>query len=280
MHRWLLTLALCALCSPVLAEEAPAPSATTTSPATAAPAPAATSPAAAVPAPQPSPAPAVKDEPKEKAEELHDFTLVRIDLEDGFELHPWGYHEFRLTEHWGILGTLHFQLPGLSDRQAPFAELDIGPNLHVGDFQINPQIGFDLVWAANAQGEKRTTAWDVMPQLYVLYSAGRFNAEFWNMFFIPFNGDPASYQGRLLASVRVGRPGRGPARRAQLGPRQERGGPLRRRRRSLVRLPLGDRGPVPGLRDRAQGPGDEAHLPQGAVAPRATGRSRRSSCRT
>jgi hypothetical protein len=203
MHRWLLTLALCALCSPVLAEEAPAPSATTTSPATAAPAPAATSPAAAVPAPQPSPAPAVKDEPKEKAEELHDFTLVRIDLEDGFELHPWVYHEFRLTEHWGILGTLHFQLPGLSDRQAPFAELDIGPNLHVGDFQINPQIGFDLVWAANAQGEKRTTAWDVMPQLYVLYSAGRFNAEFWNMFFIPFNGDPASYQGRLLASVRV-----------------------------------------------------------------------------
>ena len=200
MNRCALAFALCTLLSaPAAAEEAapqPAPAEPAAAPAPATSATPATPATTATPA-APAAAPAAPAEPG-------DWTLLRVDLEDGFELHPWVYHEFRLSQHWGILATLHFQLPGLSLKQPAFGELDVGPNLHVGDFQINPQVGVDLLWQPDETGG-HTIANDIIPQLYVLYSNGRFNAEFWNMYYIPVRGPVASqlYQGRLLANVRV-----------------------------------------------------------------------------
>ena len=42
-----------------------------------------------------------------------------------------------------------------------------------------------------------------LPQLYVLFSMGRVNAEFWNMYYFPLNGDDQFYIGRLLVNVRL-----------------------------------------------------------------------------
>jgi hypothetical protein len=185
MLKWFAALVFAAA-SPALAEEAPPPA--TTTPAAA--------PAEAKPAPDAKPA---------EGEALNDWTNLRIDIEDGFALHPWIYHEFRVSEHWGILASLHAQSPGLSKRWTAFAELDIGPNVHLGPFQINPQVGMDLGWKtddSNSSGGY-TKASDIIPQLYVLFSMGRVNAEFWNMYYFPLSGDPQFYIGRLLANVRI-----------------------------------------------------------------------------
>ena len=192
MLRWLVCLALLAA-TPSFAEEAPAPvPATETAPAPAVATPATPAPATAEPA-----APAADAPPG-------DFSLLRIDVEDGFALHPWLYHEFRLSELIGILGALHAQTPAVVNKvgSPAFAELDVGPNFHVGPLQINPQIGVDLGFSSDAAGG-HTIASDVIPQLYVLFSLGRVNAEFWNMYFIPFDGSPHFYVGRLLANVRL-----------------------------------------------------------------------------
>ena len=131
-----------------------------------------------------------------------DFSLLRIDVEDGFALHPWIYHEFRLSPHWGILGDVTFQTPGLNGRFPPFAELDIGPLLHVGDLQINPEIGFDLVWNDDPDGG-HTRAGEFILQLYLIYAWQRLNIESWNLYFIPFDGSANFFQMRQLLTVRV-----------------------------------------------------------------------------
>ena len=145
---------------------------------------------------QPTPAPSKPD----------DTTLLRVDLEDGFALHPWLYHEFRLSERWGILGDVHAQSPGLNSRFPPFLEIDLGPNLHLGPLQINPQIGVDLGWRegdAATLDSGHTRAADFIPALYLILAWRRLAAESWNLLFIPFDGSPAFYQLRLLATVRL-----------------------------------------------------------------------------
>jgi len=187
MTRLLAALVL-VLSLPAYAEEAPAP-------AEAAPA------AATTPAPEAAPT-----EPAAAPAEAgpSDFSLLRIDVEDGFALHPWIYHEFRLSELVGILGDLHAQTPAVINKlgSPAFAELDVGPNFHVGPLQFNPQIGVDLAFSSDATSGQ-TYASDFIPQLYVLFSMGRVNAEFWNMLFIPFDGSKPFYYGRLLANVRL-----------------------------------------------------------------------------
>jgi hypothetical protein len=132
-----------------------------------------------------------------------DLSLFRLDVEDGFALHPWLYHEVRLSKHWGILGDVHVQAPGLNNRFPPFAEVDLGPVLHVAGLQVNPQIGFDIEWRDDPEG-----GWSrfrpFIPQLYLLYSAWRINAESWNLYFIPFRSDEEQfYLMRQLFTVRV-----------------------------------------------------------------------------
>ena len=132
------------------------------------------------------------------------LTLLRVDLEDGFALHPWIYHEARLTKRWGILGDLHAQAPGLNDRFPPFLELDVGPVLHVGGLQINPQIGVDLTWKSDPDGGGQTRFADFIVALYLIYTEGRINAESWNLYFIPFDSaNPQVYLMRQLLGVRV-----------------------------------------------------------------------------
>lgn len=133
---------------------------------------------------------------------LTDFSLLRVDVEDGFALHPWIYHERRLSPRWGILGDVHVQTPGLNDRFPPFVEFDLGPVLHVGDLQINPQIGVDLVWKDDPDGGY-TRGGDVVFQLYLIYAWNRLNAESWNLYFIPFDGADHFYLMRQLFTVRV-----------------------------------------------------------------------------
>lgn len=133
-----------------------------------------------------------------------DTTLLRIDVEDGFALHPWLYHEFRLSERWGILLDVHAQAPGRNDRFPPFLELDVGPVLHVGGLQVNPQLGVDFVWRPGATGTGgETIASDFILELYLIFSQGRLNAESWNLYFIPFDGATHFYLMRQLLTVRV-----------------------------------------------------------------------------
>lgn len=137
-----------------------------------------------------------------RAQKPADFTLLRLDVEDGFALHPWVYHEWRLSEHWGILGDVQVQAPGLNGRFPPYAELDVGPVLHVGGLQINPQIGFDIIWADDDEGG-HSRAGDFIAQLYLIYAWDRLNAESWNLYFIPFDGSDHFFQMRQLVTVRV-----------------------------------------------------------------------------
>lgn len=132
-----------------------------------------------------------------------DFTLLRVDVEDGFALHPWIYHEVRLSPRWGILGDVHVQTPGLNDRFPPFLELDLGPVLHLGGLQINPQVGVDFIWTADEEGGGHTRAGDLILQLYLIYAWNRLNAESWNLYFIPFDGADHFFLMRQLLTVRV-----------------------------------------------------------------------------
>lgn len=144
-----------------------------------------------------APRPALAEEAKPP-----DFSLLRIDVEDGFALHPWIYHEFRLSQRWGIVGDVTFQTPGLNGRYPPFVELDVGPVLHLGDLQINPEIGIDLVWKDAGEGGY-TRAGDFILQLYLIYAWERLNIESWNLYFIPFDGSAHFFQMRQLLTVRV-----------------------------------------------------------------------------
>ncbi len=134
-----------------------------------------------------------------------DQTVLRIDLEDGFALHPWLYHELRLSERWGILFDVHAQAPGRNDRFPPYLELDVGPVLHLGGLQVNPQIGIDFVWREGTGGSGgRTVASDFILELYLILSLGRLNAESWNLYFIPFDSEsPFAYLMRQIVTVRV-----------------------------------------------------------------------------
>jgi hypothetical protein len=134
-----------------------------------------------------------------------DLTLLRIDVEDGFALHPWLYHEFRFGERWGLLFDVHAQAPGRNDRFPPYLELDLGPVLHVGGLQVNPQIGIDFVWREDSPGKGgRTVASDFIVELYLIFSQGRLNAESWNLYFIPFDSAlPQAYLMRQILTVRV-----------------------------------------------------------------------------
>jgi hypothetical protein len=133
-----------------------------------------------------------------------DVTLLRVDVEDGFALHPWIYHELRLSERWGVLFDAHAQTPGKNDRFPPFVELDLGPVLHVGGLQVNPQLGIDLAWRADPAGGGRTRVADVIFELYLIYSLERLNVESWNLYFIPLDADePQLYLMRQLLNVRL-----------------------------------------------------------------------------
>jgi hypothetical protein len=133
------------------------------------------------------------------------LTLLRVDLEDGFALHPWLYHEHRFSERWGLLFDVHAQAPGRNDRFPPYLELDIGPVLHVGGLQVNPQIGIDFAWRPDASGSGgETVAADFIVELYLIFSQGRLNAESWNLYFIPFDSaNPQFYLMRQILTVRV-----------------------------------------------------------------------------
>jgi hypothetical protein len=135
-----------------------------------------------------------------------DFTQLRVDVEDGFGLHAWIFHEVRLTQRWGILGTVHAQTPGLNARFPAFLEAEVGPVLHVGPLQINPQVGIDLAWREGvAPDTGHTKASDLIPQLYFILAWNRIAAESWNLFFIPFDGSTSFYVMRQLVDVRVWR---------------------------------------------------------------------------
>lgn len=167
------------------------------------------------PAPPEAPGPVAAKEPAPPAAApespaLADFSLLRVDVENSFALHGWLYHEFRLTGLVGVLATLHFATPGFGS--APFAELEVGPNFHVGPLQINPQIGLDVVGnqLLGVDPQNAALTWtpgehsvDVIPQLYFILSLGRVNAEWWNLYFIPVKGGPRFYSSRLLANVRL-----------------------------------------------------------------------------
>ncbi len=143
------------------------------------------------------------------AERPPDFSLLRVDLEDGFALHPWLYHEFRISEHWGILVDAHAQAPGLNSRFPPYLEVDVGPVLHVGPLQINPQIGTTVTWrskvdAATGRDEGHSRGGELLLQLYLILNWKRLAAESWNLYYIPFDGDePQFFQLRDLVTVRV-----------------------------------------------------------------------------
>jgi hypothetical protein len=187
------------------AEEIAKPASAPASQATPAPPPSLPAPPAAAPIPPapsspsaiaPASAPPKRDVPP-------DLTLLRVDIEDGFAIHPWLYHEFRLTKRWGILGDVHAQTPGRNDRFPPYIEIDVGPVLHLGDLQINPQIGVDFTWKPQPGGGY-TRAADFIIELYLIYTAGRINAESWNLYFIPFDSaEPQFYLMRQLVDVRV-----------------------------------------------------------------------------
>jgi hypothetical protein len=152
----------------------------------------------------PAPQPAVT--PPAASTTPPDFTQLRVDVEDGFGLHPWIYHEVRLSQRWGILGDVHAQTPGLNARFPAFLEAEVGPVLHIGPLQINPQIGIDLAWREGvAPDAGHTRAADVIPQLYLILAWNRIAAESWNLFFIPLDGTTSFYMMRQLVNVRVWR---------------------------------------------------------------------------
>jgi hypothetical protein len=145
-----------------------------------------------------APAPALADDAPAP------LTLFRLDVEDGFALHTWLYHEEPLGERWGILGDLHAQAPGLNPRFAPYLEIDVGPNLHLGGVQINPQLGVDLAWDADATGGGGHTRFaDFIVELYVIGAFPRVGFESWNLYFIPFDGSDPLYIMRQLVNVRL-----------------------------------------------------------------------------
>jgi hypothetical protein len=157
---------------------------------------------ALLPSSSPSPSPSPSSSPSAPSAPS-DFTLLRVDLEDGFALHPWIYHEFRFSEHWGLLGNVHAQTPGLNDRFPPFLEIDLGPVLHLGGLQINPQIGVDFTWESLPTGA-HTRAGDFILELYLIFAWERLNAESWNLYFIPFDSATSQfYLMRQLLTVRV-----------------------------------------------------------------------------
>ncbi len=130
-----------------------------------------------------------------------DQTLIRVDLEDGFALHPWLYHERRINDVLGLMVDVHGQTRGQNGRFPEFAELDIGPNWHLGNLQVNPQLGVDLAWKSGVTGGHTKFA-DLLPQLYLLYNDGFINAESWNVLYLPFTkGAAKMFQARLLASL-------------------------------------------------------------------------------
>ncbi|MBI5509788.1 MAG: hypothetical protein HY903_13620 [Deltaproteobacteria bacterium] len=173
----------------VVAEPLPAPAAPVAADA-GVPAPPAAADAGVPAAPPSAPAPA-------------GLTLFRLDMEDGFAVHPWIYREERLNDRWGVLFDLTFQAPGMNDRLPPYAELDVGPVLHLGDLSINPQVGIDCVWQDGAAGGRSRFA-DVLAELYLIYSTPKLNAESWNLYFFPLrNGDPQLFQMRQLVTVHV-----------------------------------------------------------------------------
>ena len=193
MKRVTLAFLLLSFSSPALAEEEPTPGAP----------PAAQAPAAAQPA---FPAPTADNAPAPAAEAVAgpaDSTLFRVDIEDGFAIHPWIYHEERLSNLWGILVDANAQAAGVNPRFPPYAELDVGPVLHLGDLQINPQLGFDITYKEGTAGGQSHFG-DVIAELYLIYSEGRVNAESWNLYFFPLqNGTSQFFLTRQLVTARV-----------------------------------------------------------------------------
>ena len=131
-------------------------------------------------------------------------TLLRLDIEDGFALHPWVYREERLTERWGLLWDVQAQAPGANPRFPPYWEMDVGPVLHLGDLQVNPQLGLDVTYRDGPAGGQARFG-DFIAQLYLLYADGRVAAESWNLYFFPLTRDGVQmYQTRNFVTVAVG----------------------------------------------------------------------------
>jgi hypothetical protein len=97
--------------------------------------------------------------------------MFRLDYHYG-KINPWLFYEVPLSNSVGFLSVIQASDQG-------FAEVDLGPNFHLGNLQLITQVGAVFTESQN----RGSQLGQIVPQLYVLYYGPQMAFESWNLYF-------------------------------------------------------------------------------------------------
>jgi hypothetical protein len=106
---------------------------------------------------------------------------LRLDYHYG-SLNPWLFYEVPIDKNLGWLSV--FQMSSLG-----FAQIDVGPNFHLGRLQLIPQVGFEFSETRHHSAEMS----HVVPEFYAIYYGDKIAFESWNLYFVKTTENQVSY---------------------------------------------------------------------------------------
>ncbi|HPI73583.1 MAG TPA: hypothetical protein PK843_07660 [bacterium] len=98
------------------------------------------------------------------------YTL-RVDYHYG-SLNPWLFYEIPVSRTVGWLSVFQMSSQG-------FAQIDFGPDFHLGQWQLIPQIGFEF----SESQDKGARMSHLVYEAYAIYCSGKLSFESWNLYF-------------------------------------------------------------------------------------------------
>lgn len=103
--------------------------------------------------------------------------LFRLDYHYG-ALNPWLFYERPVAKNIGLSAV--FQVSTPQGATPAYAQIDIGPNFHIGNFQLIPEVGLQFVQTA-AHGARPGY---ISPEVFAFYNDPDWNFESQNIYFI------------------------------------------------------------------------------------------------
>jgi hypothetical protein len=106
---------------------------------------------------------------------------LRIDYHYG-SVNPWLFYETPIGKNIGLQSV--FQMSTLG-----FAQVDIGPNFHIKQLQLIPQIGFEF----SESSDRGTRLSHFVSEFYAIYYDSKISFESWNLYFAKSVYDQLSF---------------------------------------------------------------------------------------
>ena len=108
-------------------------------------------------------------------------SLFRLDYQYG-ALNPWLFYEVPLSANVGLLTVWQMSTQG-------FAQIDIGPVFHLGNWQLIPQVGIDF-FESSQDGAR---IGHIVPEFYAIHTGAMVSFESWNLCFIKAHEEPSTF---------------------------------------------------------------------------------------